>query len=58
MNEPKYETCRHAIGAGELAIYVHSTCKRANMIMGTLVSSKTRCERCRSWEENINKIRI
>lgn len=58
MNEPKYETCRHAISVGEMAIYVHPTCKRANMIMGTLVSSKKRCERCRSWEENINKIRI
>ena len=55
MNEPKYKTCRHAISVGEMAIYVHSTCKRANMIMGTLVSSKTRCERCRSWEGKRDK---
>lgn len=47
----KYDTCKHAKNVGALAVYVHPTCPRLSMILGTLVSSKTRCEECESWEE-------
>lgn len=47
----KYETCRHVISVGQLAVFVKPTCRRATMIKGTLVSSKPRCRDCRKWEE-------
>lgn len=46
----KHETCKHAIRHGELVVYVTPGCPRANMIRGTLVSSKIRCRECKSWE--------
>lgn len=46
----KYETCRHAESVGAYAVYVMPTCRRANMIKGTLVTTKNRCRECRSWE--------
>lgn len=47
----KHETCKHAIRHGELVVYVTPGCPRADMIKGTLVSSKIRCRECKSWEE-------
>lgn len=47
----KHETCKHAIRHGKLVVYVAPGCPRANMIKGTLVSSKIRCRECKSWEE-------
>lgn len=47
----KYKTCKHRTGkAGVTAVYVHPTCPRLTMIKGILVSSKRRCQECRSWE--------
>lgn len=46
----KYETCKHAISVGRTEVYVGTGCPRANMIRGTLVSSKTRCRQCLRWE--------
>ena len=47
----KHETCKHAIRHGGLVVYVTPGCPRANMIRGTLVSSKIRCRECKKWEE-------
>lgn len=47
----KYETCIHADHAGQYAVYVKPSCRRASMIKGTLVTTKNRCRECRSWEE-------
>lgn len=46
----KYETCKHVISVGRTAVYVGTGCPRANMIRGTLVSTKTRCCQCLRWE--------
>ena len=46
----KYEICKHAISVGRTAVYVGTGCPRANMIRGTLVSTKTRCRQCLRWE--------
>ena len=46
----KHETCKHAIRHGELVVYVTPGCPRSNMIRGHLVSTKTRCQKCRRWE--------
>lgn len=46
----KYETCKHAKSAGALAVFVEPTCPELTMIKGTLVSSKSRCRKCRKWE--------
>lgn len=35
-----YEVCKHVASIGQTAVYVTPGCKRANMIRGTLVSSK------------------
>lgn len=53
MNEPKYKTCIHSQKVGQIAVYVDPGCPRATMIKGTLVSSKQRCEECRSWKEKV-----
>ena len=50
----KHETCKHAIRHGELIVYVTPGCPRANMIRGHLVSTKTRCRKCRRWEGREN----
>ena len=47
----KYETCRHVISIGQLAVFVKPTCRNATIIKGTLVSSKPRCRNCHKWEE-------
>lgn len=46
----KYETCKHVLSVGRTAVYVGTGCPRANMIRGTLVSTKTRCRKCLRWE--------
>lgn len=46
----KYQTCKHVEKIGQTAVYVAPGCPRANMIKGTLVSSKIRCRECKSWE--------
>lgn len=46
----KYETCKHVLSVGRTAVYVGTGCPRANMIRGTLVSTKTRCRQCLRWE--------
>ena len=46
----KYETCKHVLRTGVLAVYVTSGCPRADMIHGTLVSSKIRCRECKAWD--------
>jgi len=52
MRKEKYETCRHAIKAGEFGVYVKAGCPKATLINGkSLMSSKPRCERCDRWEE-------
>ena len=48
----KYKTCKHSTGEyGQTAVYVHPSCPRLTMIKGIPVSSKRRCQECRSWEE-------
>lgn len=51
MKEEKYQTCKHVEKIGQTAVYVTPGCPQANMIKGTLVSSKIRCRECKSWEE-------
>lgn len=52
MEKPeKYETCRHVETVGNIAVYVKPTCPRLSMIKERLVTSKSRCRKCRSWEE-------
>lgn len=46
----KYQTCKHVEKIGQTAVYVTPGCPRANMIRGHLVSTKTRCRKCRRWE--------
>ena len=46
----KYETCKHVLKAGALAVYVTSGCPRADIICGTLVSNKIRCRECKAWD--------
>ena len=51
MDLPKYKTCKHSTGEyGQTAVHVHPSCPRLSMIKGILVSSKRRCQECRSWE--------
>lgn len=48
----KYITCKHSTGEYEqTAVYVHPSCPRLTMIKGKLVSSKRRCQECKSWED-------
>lgn len=50
-DQPKYKTCKHSTGEyGQTAVYVHPSCPRLTMIKGILMSSKRRCQECRSWE--------
>lgn len=50
MEEKKYNTCKYKQKVGQIAVYVEPGCPRATMIKGQLVSSKQRCEECRSWK--------
>ena len=48
----KYITCKHSTGEyGQTAVHIHPSCPRLTMIKGKLVSSKRRCQECRSWED-------
>lgn len=38
--------CNHVKSIGAMAVYVDTGCRRANMIKGTLVSSRRRCLEC------------
>lgn len=52
MAKEKYNACKHSTGnVGELIVYVHPSCPRLSKIRGSLVSSKIRCQECKSWEE-------
>lgn len=50
----KYQTCKHVEKIGQTAVYVTPGCPRANMIRGHLVSTKTRCRKCRRWKGREN----
>lgn len=50
MAKEKHKTCIHAKSASIDVVYVNTGCPRANIIMGTLISSKKRCKECRSWK--------
>lgn len=50
MSKEKFDTCKHVKEVGQIAIYVHPTCRQATMIKGILVSSKNRCRKCPYWE--------
>lgn len=50
MHKEKFDTCRHVEKVGQIAIYVHPTCRQATMIKDILVSSKNRCRKCPYWE--------
>ena len=47
----KYQTCKHVEKIGQTAVYVAPGCPKSNMTRGHLVSTKTRCQKCRRWEE-------
>lgn len=51
VKSEKFQTCAHADGVGEFAVYVKPSCPRSNMIRGRLVSSKPRCRECNMWKE-------
>ena len=38
--------CNHVKSIGAMAVYVDPGCRRANMIKGTMVSSRRRCLEC------------
>ena len=38
--------CDHVKSIGAMAVYVDTGCRKANMIKGTLVSSRRRCLEC------------
>ena len=38
--------CDHVKSIGAIAVYVDPGCRKANMIKGTLVSSRRRCLEC------------
>lgn len=38
--------CDHVKSIGAMAVYVDTGCRSANMIKGTLVSSRRRCLEC------------
>lgn len=38
--------CNHVKSIGAMAVYVDTCCRKANMIKGTLVSSRRRCLEC------------
>lgn len=42
--------CKHVERIGDMAVYVNTGCRRANMIKGVLVSSRQRCLRCLKGE--------
>lgn len=42
----KYETCKHVISIGEVAVYVKPSCPCLTIIKGVMVSSKKRCSSC------------
>lgn len=54
MNK-KYETCVHATSVGQTAVFVTTSCPRAIMIKGTLVSSKDRCVDCKRYEKKVKR---
>ena len=53
----KYDTCIHAESVGTYAVYVKPSCPRASMIKGRMVSSKKRCEECRSYKPRKETLR-
>ena len=38
--------CDHVKSIGAMAVYVDTGCRKANMIKGTMVSSRRRCLEC------------
>ncbi|MBS6195462.1 MAG: hypothetical protein KH828_07775 [Clostridiales bacterium] len=53
MTRPKYETCRYVETVGQIAVYVKPGCPRSNLIKGHFVTSKRRCEDCRSYRKRV-----
>lgn len=51
MNDSKYETCIHAESVGAMVVYVKPSCPRLSIIKGRCVSSKKRCEECKSYKK-------
>ena len=51
----KYKSCVNAISVGQTAVFVTTSCPRALMIKGTLVSSKGRCMDCKDYKKKQKK---
>lgn len=47
----KYETCEHAGKAGQTCVWVKETCPKALMVLGYMVSTKARCEKCGHYKK-------
>lgn len=43
-----YEICRYAEKVGQIAVYVKPNCPHASMIKGHLVTTKNKCDKCKS----------
>lgn len=46
----KYETCEHAEITGQICVWVKETCPSALMVLGHMVSTKARCEKCEHYK--------
>ena len=46
----KYETSEHAEIIGQTCVWVKETCPKALMVLGHMVSTKERCEKCEHYK--------
>ena len=47
----KYETCEHAEIIGQTCVWVKETCPAALQVLGHMVSTKERCEKCEHYRK-------
>lgn len=50
MSEQKYNTCRFVQSVGNIAVFVTPNCPNVTMVHGCMVSTKSRCNKCKHWE--------
>ena len=56
MGELKYEVCRYVESVGNTAVFVAPNCPEGHNLHGYLVTTKSKCQKCKSFKRRVVKI--
>lgn len=53
MSKPNYEICRYVESIGNTAVFVTPNCPEGHSLHGYLVTTKSKCQKCKSCKRRV-----